>query len=141
MKHTARALVFHCMDFRFVSGIQKFLAERGLKDIFDLVAFAGSAKNLASPDEPSDRAFALRQMDIARRLHGISEVLLFNHLDCGAYGGSSAFASAAEEHDRHVADLGKAREIIRQRFPDLTVHLLIAFLDGKGSVGFEEVTA
>lgn len=139
MSHTARALVLHCMDFRFLTGIRDFLLERGLKDSYDLVALAGAAKNLVEPLAFEDKELMLRQMEISQRLHGVQEVLLVNHLDCGAYGGTSAFTTREDEHERHVTDLRLARETVADQFPNLTVFTFLASVQD-GRVHFAEVT-
>lgn len=131
-------LVLHCMDFRFVSGIQDFLKSIGKGGNHDLVAAAGAAKNLADPYDTKDPEFVLRQIEIARKLHGTSEVVLINHRGCGAYG-TGTFATPEEEHARHVRDLTKAARVIEHRFPGLTTLNFFARLNSDGSVDFEKV--
>ena len=124
--HQAKALVLRCMDFRFVSSIREHLLNLGLGDQYDLVSVAGAAKNLVDPSNPADPEFIFRQIDIAHRLHQIEEVIIINHLDCGAYG--KIFNSPDEERARHVADLNNAKAMIAARFPNLRVVTLLAGL-------------
>lgn len=126
MKHEAKALVLRCMDFRFVSSLRDHLVTMGLKDQYDLVCVAGAAKNMVDPLNPADPEFVMRQIEIAKRLHNIQEVIIINHLDCGAYG--KDFKTPAEEKARHQADLKKAKELIQRRFPDLQVRTQLAGL-------------
>ena len=98
----------------------------------DKVSVAGSVQNIVTPKNESDREFILRQIDIARRLHGIEEVILMNHTDCGAYGGRSAFQNEIEEEEKHVLDMREAKTIVQARFPELKVRLVLAkLLDDK----------
>lgn len=139
MSHSAKALVLHCIDFRFIPGIKNYLHKQmGLKGQYDKVSVAGSAKNIADPTKPEDRDFILRQIDISQRLHAITDVYLINHRDCGAYGPDVA-ADRTGETARHVKDLHAAGEIVHERFPGLTIHLLLAELGGEHQVALESV--
>lgn len=126
MPHTCRALVIHCLDFRFIQAIQNHLKEQGLLGNADLVCAAGSAKNLL---DPTSQPFLLRQIELSKKLHGIKEVHLINHLDCGAYGGAAAFPEAAAELAAHAKDLQAATERIQQQHPELNVISWIAHIE------------
>ena len=119
----------HCMDFRFVPEIKKWMEEQKLLGDADLVSFAGAAKNIV---DESSRAFALKQIEISRRLHGMKQVHLMNHMDCGAYGGHAAFTNEAAEKQKQIADMQSAAEIIKQSFPDLEVILWLAHIEEEG---------
>lgn len=137
MSHQAKALVLHCMDFRFIHDILHEMKRRGLNRQYDDVSLAGGAKNLVDPMQPYDREMVGRQIDVAKKLHGITEVYLINHLDCGAYG--KIFASPKEEYERHVNDLRQARQLVTEAH-GLNVHLFLAKID-EGRVSFTEVAA
>jgi len=123
--HTAKAIVVRCMDFRTITSLHDHLISLGLKDQYDLVSIAGAAKNLVDPVEPTDPQFFLRQISIAQSLHQVTQVILINHMDCGAYG-SVKFANKEEERKRHESDLKKAKEIIERHFPGITVKTVLA---------------
>lgn len=72
--HQCRAVLLHCIDFRFVHELLHYMKAQGLDRQYDDVGAAGAVKNLVDPKEPSDRDFILRQIEIAKSLHGISEV-------------------------------------------------------------------
>ncbi len=140
--HTCKALVIHCMDFRFIESLRQWLNSVGLKNDYDLVSVAGAAKNIVSPSQSSDRDFLLRQIETSKRLHHISEVYLINHLDCGAYGGAKAFSDQNAERNQHVSDLKAAKEILQKQFSDLAVKLVVAKLakdTGEFEVQFEMI--
>lgn len=141
MSHTAQAVVLRCIDFRFVREAAACLRSLGFDGSYDDVAVAGGVKNLADPYDASDPDFIYRQIAIARKLHGVTDVVLMNHTDCGAYGGRATFSSDAEEHDRHVKDLKRAQEMVEHRFPDahLNVHLVLARWHQDGSIDFEKI--
>lgn len=52
--------------------------------------------------------------EVSIALHGALQLFLAHHQNCGAYGGSQAFASLAEERAVHTADLLKAQEFFHQ---------------------------
>ncbi len=138
MTHTAKALVLHCIDFRFVHETALFLRSLGLAEQYDDVGAAGAAKNLVDPYDAKDPEFILRQVEIAKKLHHISQVVVINHLDCGAYG-KGTFASASEERERHLRDLKAAKNVIEKRFDGLAVVTVLARIDEHGKIGFEKV--
>src|SRR3989344_5369005 len=101
MQHTCKALIIHCIDFRFGKAIKKYLEDKNLLGDIDIVSVAGAVKNNAD--------FLMKQIDISKRLHDIKEVILMNHTDCGAYGGRKAFGSAEDERNKHLSDLNEAK--------------------------------
>lgn len=136
MSHAAKALVLHCIDFRFVHDTLHEMKRRGLDRQYDDVGLAGAAKCLVDPMQPHDPEVVLRQIELSKKLHGITDVYLINHLDCGAYG--KIFSSPAEELARHASDLAKAKAMVEAK-SGLTVHTLIARLTDNGVV-FDEMS-
>lgn len=141
MSHNCKTSVVYCMDWRLSPGqanLDKALLESNIVEPgFDRVVIGGAAKNLASPKEASDVSFVIRQLDIADKLHHIERVVLINHTDCGAYGGSSQFDSSESEHKFHGEELYKACSITKESFPNLVVESYLAVLsehDGQWSV-------
>lgn len=119
--HTCKALVLTCIDFRFQQAIEQFLKNAGMEGTADRVAVAGAAKSLVTPEQPRDREFLLQQIEIAANLHHISEVVIMQHEDCGAYGGSSKFDSPASEREYHREVMKDAKQRIQEKFSTLTV--------------------
>jgi len=113
--HTCDAFVVSCIDFRFQKYIKNWLEKNFKNKTYDYVGFAGSTKNLE---------IIMGQLDISVRLHCIKEVVLIHHEECGAYGAEST-------HDRHVTDLNKAKSIILEKYPNLSVSLYYLHLDGE----------
>lgn len=138
MPHTAKALLLHCIDYRFVHETVHFMKAQGLIDQYDDVGAAGAAKNLVDPYDASDVEFILRQIAIAKKLHDIQEVVIVNHRDCGAYG-KGTFANEEEETKRHTFDLGKAQQMIENRIDGLKVRTYLARLKEPHGVDFEPI--
>jgi carbonic anhydrase len=141
MLHTCKALVIHCMDFRFHTAIRDFLVSQGLKDQYDLVSLAGATKGIVEKDISSTEII-LKQIEISQRLHCISEVFIMHHMDCGAYGGHKAFDCSQTEHDKQIADMTFTKKIISEKFPKLQVRNILARIaekDGHNEIDFEVI--
>lgn len=139
MSHYCKALLLHCIDFRFGEAIKNWLAENHLLNNCDIVSLAGAAKGLANPASPAEPAVILRQIEISADLHKISQVILMNHTDCGAYGGREAFESGEAECNQQMKDLRRGQEIILEKFPELEVKLVLAKINPLGQISFEEI--
>lgn len=130
--YTAEAFVVRCFDDRFWKAFKHFLKSQGIKHI-DPESVAGGTKIFSSPEKETDRDFMLRELEKSIRLHHTKKVVLFTHHDCGAYGGFSRFDNDREkELTFHASEHKKAREILRERFPDLAVENY--FIDDKGAL-------
>lgn len=124
-RHCCQTLVLSCIDFRFQEIVRRFLKNQGLGGNYDLVCLAGAGKQLLA----EGRSVVLRQISLSSRLHQIKEVFLINHQNCGAYG-EGLISGSKEEMERHRADLLKAKKVVKEEFPLLTVRVCFARLDG-----------
>jgi len=118
------------MDWRLGKPMKEYQEREGILGICDEPGAAGGVQ---------DMDFALRQLAISVKLHNPNEVILVNHTDCGAYGGSEAFGSAEEEYKFHVKELKKARGAVLVKYPSLKVRMLLAKIQQSGEVSFEEI--
>ncbi len=117
MAHHCSALIAHCIDFRIQPALQHYLSTNNLLGDCDVVSLAGGVKDLPA---------ILQQIEISKKLHSITRVILINHTDCGAYGGSGAFASAVLEQAHHRTELNNARQKILSAHPDIEVVTFLA---------------
>lgn len=128
----ADAFAVRCFDNRFWKTFKRFIKHMNL-DHIDTESVAGGAKILATPEKEGDRDFMLRELEKSIKLHHTTQVFLFTHKDCGAYGGSAKFSGNAEEElEFHKNELTKARETVEKRFPELSVETY--FIDFQGVV-------
>lgn len=114
MTHTCEAVVVCCIDFRFQKYIREWTDKHLARKKFDLTGLAGATKSLN---------IIMGQIGISVRLHHIKEAILIHHEECGAYGDEST-------PKRHAADLRKAKEAIKVKYPQVTVQLYYLRLDG-----------
>lgn len=118
MSHVCKALVVHCMDYRFNESLFAYLQKLNLFGNADLVGWAGSAQPFLDDEGVS---FVMKQVRLSHTLHQSSEVHLIQHVDCGAYGGSSTFGNLSKERAIQAAEIEKARKVITKEFPQMTV--------------------
>lgn len=129
--HECRACLVFCMDYRLHEKLHSFIGAVGLdRDGVDIVRVAGVAKNLARPSDPTERAFVLQQLRTSVTLHGIKEIYLINHEDCGAYS-LQHVPNSDEELMIHSKDLRAARTLIKENFPGIDVRLYFMRLNGQ----------
>ena len=131
MPHLCRACLVYCIDFRFHRALEAFLHDQGLdKDGTDIVQLAGAAKSLAHMGEGAGGEFLLEQIQISQRLHGVRQIYLVNHEDCGAYGLEDEVDSE-EELTTHRKDLRTARTVLEEHFPGAEILTYFMHLNGK----------
>ena len=131
MPHQCRACLVYCIDFRFHAALEAFLHDQKLdRDGTDIVQVAGAAKSLAHLGEGVGGSFLLEQIQISQRLHGVRQIYLVNHEDCGAYGLEDVVDSE-EELATHRKDLRAARAVLEEHFPAAEILTYFMHLDGK----------
>jgi hypothetical protein len=109
-KHS-ELIVVDCLDPRFRSAFDEVAEEIAGGKKYDRAGTAGVSKSIA---EGSDDGDTLRNIELGKRLHGIKEVHLFEHIQCGGYGGE-------ENPEDHYRMLKLASGVIKGAIPNLTV--------------------
>lgn len=119
------ALVICCKDFRYVQPIQRFVRQRLGIRWYDLKATAGGV--LPMLDAPAIvRRWIIRDIDLVYRLHGVRRVIIVQHEDCAAYGGTARLGGLAAQRRHHAAQARRASGVLRRRFAGLTVRAFLA---------------
>jgi carbonic anhydrase len=127
--HDCENLAVICMDFRFRKELPELLEQAGFQE-FDLVSLPGASKAII--DEKS-RGAVFAAIDIAHEKHHGKRIIIVDHIDCGAYGGSGQFLSKEEEEQFHVERLVEAAKLIRAEYPSLEIVTLYADWQHLGS--------
>lgn len=130
--HKKISVILSCIDYRFWPKASRLLKKE--YGDFDLIEMAGASKNIASPNHKDDRHAVLESIKTSIKLHNARFLILTNHIDCGAYGGSESFASYKEEADFHKKELDKAKRIVRKIFPELKIKAFLLTRDAKGKI-------
>lgn len=137
--HSCEAVVLACIDFRFWKETMKFVEEELEIKSYDFPKLPGSAK--AINECQSELDVALRCIGVPCNLHHVEKIVIVNHADCGAYGGSKKFQGDLEAEQKfHESELQKAKEKILKYYSNKEVILVYAKLVDKGeSIEFIQV--
>ncbi len=125
--HKSEAVVVACIDFRFWQETADFVKKELGVQFFDLSTLPGAAK--AINESKSNEEVAIQCVKIPCELHHSQKIIIINHEDCGAYGGSEKFKGDQEaEMQFHIKELKKAQSILSQKFPQTEIILAYAKL-------------
>lgn len=119
-------LLFSCLDWRLHPAIDNYFAKENIA--CDMCVTAGSLKGLL---DPQTQDFFLKQIETSKNLHHCQEIVLTMHIDCGAYGGSAAFANAEEEITCYKNELKRAKQTISGKFPEIKISTWIVDLKNR----------
>ena len=126
---TAKAMVLSCMDFRFVNDKVNFLNQIGYKDDYSKFVLAGSSLGYNQDTFPEWSKSFDKHVELAKDLHNIDEVIVVDHMDCGAYRilYDNPSMSKEEEYKLHQKNLHEFKSLINKKFPSLRVTLLLIY--------------
>lgn len=119
-------VVITCMDFRFQKSVKRILAENNQIDIdeVDRLSIGGPSKAIAE-------GVFTTSLQIALEKHGAKNVYIFDHLDCGGFGGLEAFDGSPEkEVQAHFEAFDRAHEVLGKVLPEMVVVSYLVGLDG-----------
>ena len=128
---TAKALVLSCMDFRFVNDTNYFLNKQ-YKDDYNKFSLAGASLGY-NQDKFKEWSITFdKHIQLSKDLHDINEIVVVDHMDCGAYRilYDSPNMSKEEEYELHRKNLNKFRDLIHKKHPSLKVTMLLTNIDG-----------
>jgi carbonic anhydrase len=120
-QHLCEALVIHCIDFRIQRSLNDYLESR-FPGAYDRVSVAGGVKNM-----PVD----LEQCEVSTRLHHPQKIVLIQHEDCGAYGGSAKLGDFDAEKAFQTEELEKAEQTLKNLYPGIIIIKIIVRLSGE----------
>ena len=127
-------LLLSCMDYRLLDAIVSYMHHRGLKGKYDHIILAGGSLGAVTDKYPAWNETFWEHLDAAIALHGVKQVLLMDHRDCGAYRvilGEDLAKDPAKETASHTTELRKLREQVLVKHPTLGVELLFMSVNGK----------
>jgi hypothetical protein len=141
--HTASTLLISCVDFRLRDETESLMQDvLGLKDDYDEISIPGASLALANNKYPHWTQTLEEIIAILQDLHHIKRVIFLDHRNCGAYTlmlGKEHAETKDLEFAAHKDSLMKAKKVIQDKFPNLSVHsLLIGFDGGVDVIGSED---
>ena len=140
-EHNVDNGVVGCMDFRLRAARAAFMKAKGVVDYDNFVA-PGACQEMI---EANGQARTFLAIQVALGLHSGEQVWLFQHTDCGAYGGSAKFDSLEGEISFQEQELRKAKHIIETRcregeIPVPRIHMHVEVIDKeRGGVLYRSV--
>jgi len=135
--HYCHDVLIRCMDFRFhrslEGALRELLAYQGGFDAFDSPGVRGGGSKCILDADSRKVVFAA--LNLAIQKHKASRVVVADHVDCRAYGGSPAHENAEAEERFHAERLHEACAILRQAYPGLDVVAVYQDWDSIAEVG------
>lgn len=129
--HDAKAMLVSCMDFRLREDIYKTMIERGYDVNYDQFILAGVSLGIIQTQNPNWGSSLIEHIKISSSLHHIAQIILLDHLDCGAY---KTFCphikNEDDEYREHVKNLDLAAKRLQDEFPNIKIKKKIMHLDG-----------
>jgi carbonic anhydrase len=120
-------LLLQCMDSRYPSRTLETMDSLGFRGKYDQLILAGAS--LGVIHTPEWQTTFMEQLEFAIREHGVSQVLILDHRDCGAY---KHFLDPpiypndpVKEKEAHIKICNLAIEAIRSRFSLEAIHCLL----------------
>lgn len=129
----AQALMLSCMDYRFVDPMVAFMNKKGLEGEYDHVVLAGASLGVVSKKFAAWHETFWEHLDVAMKLHHVHEVVVIDHLDCGAYKlafGDAIVGSKEVEMPAHAKTIQSFAALVRKHHPDLSIEAYVMALDG-----------
>ncbi len=105
----------------------------GYKNNYDEFILAGASLGYNGLLDYNWQTCADAHIELSRELHEITEIILVDHMRCGAYKAKYGSISAIEEYEYHRDNLKSAAQTIKQKYPSFTVKKFILSIDG-GSI-------
>lgn len=139
----ARALMLSCMDYRLVDDLVNFMDAHEYQDSYDHVVLAGASLGVVHAAFADWHATFWKHLEVAKELHGITEVIVIDHRDCGAYRlalGAEAVDTPEKETDQHREHMQEFARQVSEKHPDLRVFGVLMALDGVGENIMTETT-
>ena len=116
--------------------MEKAMDKLGYNNNYDQFILAGGSLGLTQDKFKYWGQTALDHMDIGKKLHEFREILIFDHMDCGAYKKFyPEMKSKEDEYQLHKVNLQHAYSRMSQKFPNLKFKGMLMNIDGT----FEEI--
>ena len=131
-EYTAKAIVLSCMDFRFINDRVYFFNASGFRDNYNKFSLAGASLGYNQDSFPAWSETFDKHIELAIDLHQINEVVVLDHMDCGAYRilYDNPSMSMQEEYELHKINLNKFKIAMNKKYPSLKVTTFLTNLDG-----------
>lgn len=116
-------LLLQCMDSRYPHRTLQAMDSMGLRGKYDQLILAGATLGVVRSEEWRNTFFD--HLEFAMKEHDVTEVLILDHRDCGAYKKFLGIGpeDPKAEKEAHTKTAGEAVGLIVRRFPELRGHI------------------
>ena len=130
--HKAKALVITCMDFRLIDDAVYYLNKIGYTNNYDEFILAGASLGYNQTVYSAWTETLDNHIGLAKKLHDIKEIIVIDHMSCGAYKIFYNKESITEndEIELHKQNFKIFKQTINKKYPELKVTTLLMKLDG-----------
>lgn len=122
-----KALVLTCIDFRLLDDVVHHMNKIGYQNNYDQFILPGSSLGYNQDNYPAWKS----SLNDHINLHHISEIIVIDHLKCGAYKIFYGDITGKEDLELHKVNLRKFKFVIGKMYPDLKISTSIIDLNGK----------
>lgn len=131
--HTAKAMVITCMDFRLIDDAVNYLNAQGYNNNYDEFILAGASLGYNQTAYSAWTETLDKHIELAEQLHHIQEVIVIDHMGCGAYKifYNKDSISESDELELHKQNFAKFKQTINTKYPQLKVKTLLMKLTGE----------
>jgi len=132
--HECENLVIRCMDFRFHKQLPGLLSEIFEEEVLEYDSPGVGGGGSKAVIDANSREVLFGAIDIAVEKHKTKRIIVVDHIDCGAYGGSGEHENPEAEEKFHAEKLGQAKEILNNKYPELEIVTLYQDWDSIKSI-------
>ena len=141
---SARAIMLSCMDYRLVDDLVNFMEAHDYHDAYDHVVLAGASLGVVHEAFAEWHEVFWKHVELAKELHSVTEVIVIDHRDCGAYRlalGAEMVDTPDKETAAHRDTMQEFARLVGERHPDLQVYGVLMGLDGVGENVMADATS
>lgn len=128
----AKALILTCMDYRYIDDIHRLLSDNNYNDDYNHVVLAGGSLGYNQNKYTEWKKTINTHINLAIQLHNITEIIVIDHMDCGAYRllYNNPKLTYDEEFKLHATNLKSIKTKLSMSYPQLKVRTFLLDLDG-----------
>ena len=130
--HGTSTIVLSCIDYRFIRAVVELVKEDEGLTLYDTFCLAGGSLGYNQTVYPSWPPTWLDTLTLAKQLHGITTIVVVEHMDCGMY--KSIYPDAVDpklEKIHHQQNLQAFQTAMATIEPTLQVRGYLLYLDGE----------
>ena len=135
------AVVVHCSDHRFQEGFHEFISDGLGLHTYALLAIPGGAHFGAMEQlQPKFAKVGLQSLKFLVKRSGARRIVVIGHDDCLFFKEQlQHFFTESDFNQKQIANLKRARVVLREWFPRAAVELYLADADTDGSLQFVDI--